>query len=222
MASLNITSLLKHIDELRVFLNDQNIDVLAINETRLNESISDQDVKVQGYDIIRRDRSTNGRFGGGVCFYIRSNISYSVRTDLDSQLLEIISIEIRKHNSKPFVITSWHRPPNSPHELFAHVNTLLGKLDSENVEHFLLGDLNCDMQSKDNANVKALLNITDIYGLEQLINEPTRITPTTSTLIDLIFTNRAENVYCSGVSHVAISDHSLVYAYRKISIPTFS
>ena len=51
------------IDELRVFLNDQNIDVLAINETRLNESILDQEVKVQGYDIIRRDRSTNGRFG---------------------------------------------------------------------------------------------------------------------------------------------------------------
>ena len=42
--------------------------------------------------------------------------------------------------------------------------------------------------------MKALLNITDIYGLEQLINEPTRITPTTSTLIDLIFTNRPENV----------------------------
>ena len=68
MASLNITSLLKHIDELRVFLNDQNIDVLAINETRLNDSIFDQEVKVQGYDIISRDRSTNGRFGGGVCF----------------------------------------------------------------------------------------------------------------------------------------------------------
>ena len=104
MASLNITSLLKHIDELRVFLNDQNIDVLAINETRLNESIFDQEVNVQGYDVIRRDRSTNGRFGGGVCFYIRSNISYSVRSDLDSQLLEIRFIEIRKHNSKPFAL----------------------------------------------------------------------------------------------------------------------
>ena len=179
MACLNITSLLKHIDELRVFLNDQNIHVLAINETRLNECIFDQELKVQGYDIIRRDRSTNGRFGGGVCFYIRSNISYSVRTDLESQLLEIISIEIRTHNSKPFVITSWYRPPNSPHEFFTHVNTLLGKLDSENVEHFLMGDLNCDLQSKDNVNVKALLNITDIYGLDQLINEPTRITTTT-------------------------------------------
>ena len=53
-------------------------------------------------------------------------------------------------------------------------------------------------------------------------NEPTQITPTTSTLIDLIFTNRPENVYCSGVPHVAISDHSLVYVYRIISIPSFS
>ena len=71
--------------------------------------------------------------------------------------------------------------------------------------------------------MKALLNITDIYGLKQLVNEPTRITLTyTSTLIDLIFTNRPENVYCSEVSHVALSDHSLVYVYRKISIPTFS
>lgn len=74
MASLNIISLLKHIDELRVFLNDKNIDVLAINGTRLNESIFDQEVKVQGYDIIRRDRSTNGRFGGGVCFSFKHKL----------------------------------------------------------------------------------------------------------------------------------------------------
>ena len=66
-------------------------------------------------------------------------------------------------------------------------------------------------------------NYTAEIGLEKLINEPIRITPSTSTLIDLIFTNRPENVYCSGVSHAALSaDHSLVYAYRKISIPTFS
>jgi len=68
-------------------INDQNIDVLAINETRLNESICNQEVKVQGYDIIRRDRSTTGRFSGSICFYIHSNINYSVHTDLDSQLL---------------------------------------------------------------------------------------------------------------------------------------
>ena len=63
-----------------------------------------------------------------------------------------------------------------------------------------MGDLNCDMQSKENVNVKALQNITDIYGMERLINEPTRITLMTSTLFDMIFTNGPGNVYCSGVS----------------------
>ena len=57
MASLNITSLLKHIDELRIVLDGQPIDILAINETRLDGSISDQDVKIVGYDVICRDRT---------------------------------------------------------------------------------------------------------------------------------------------------------------------
>ena len=55
MASLNITSLLKHIDEVRIIVDKQNIDVLAINETRLNDNISVLEVNVRGYDIIRRD-----------------------------------------------------------------------------------------------------------------------------------------------------------------------
>ena len=36
-------------------------------------------------------------------------------------------------------------------------------------------------------NVRQLINIADIYGLHQLISEPTRITDKSSTLIDLIY-----------------------------------
>ena len=219
IASLNITSLLKHLDELRILLNYNCIDLLAINETRLDGSISDQDVKVEGYDVIRCDRTVNGRFGGGVCLYIRSDINYAVREDLNNQLLEILPIEIRKPNSKPFVVTSWYRPPNSSPNLFPHLDTLLGRLDSEHVEHYFIGDMNCDLLSSDNIHARALLSITEMYGLKQLIDEPTRITPSTSTLIDLIFTSHQDNIICSGVSHVGISDHSLVYVYHKISIP---
>ena len=56
MASLNITSLPKHIDELRVFLAASTIDILAINETRLDSSIHDNEVHIPGYEIVRRDR----------------------------------------------------------------------------------------------------------------------------------------------------------------------
>ena len=67
-------------------------------------------------------------------------------------------------------------------------------------------------------NVRQLINIADIYGLHQLISEPTRITDKSSTLIDLIDTNCPERVVCSRVAHISISDHSLVSAFGKLSI----
>ena len=64
------------------------------------------------------------------------------------------------------------------------------------------------------------MSITDIYiyGLLQLMTEPTRITPTSATLTDVIFTNCSDRIVCSGVRHISISDHSIVFAYRKLFI----
>ena len=83
MACLNINSLTKHIDELRVVLSFQCVDFLAINETKLDDTISDNEITVDGYNIIGRDRTVNGRFGGGVCFYIRSNVNFILREELE-------------------------------------------------------------------------------------------------------------------------------------------
>ena len=48
--------------------------------------------------------------------------------------------------------------------------------------------MNADMASTNyDNNVRQLINIADIYGLHQLISEPTRITDKSSTLIDLIY-----------------------------------
>ena len=78
--------------------------------------------------------------------------------------------------------------------------------------------MNCNMASMSDTNSHLLSDITDLYGLHQLINEPTRVTDTTSTLIDLIYTNYPDKVVCSGICHVSISDHSVIFAYRKLSI----
>ena len=94
------------------------------------------------------------------------------------------------------MVTSWYRPPNSSPDLFPHLDTVLGRLDSERVEHYLIGDMNCNLLSSDNIHTRAgLLSITEMYGLKQLIDEPTRITPSSSTLIDLIFTSHQDNNY---------------------------
>ena len=41
MGAININSLSKHIDELKMFICDNSIDVLAVNETKLDCSIPD-------------------------------------------------------------------------------------------------------------------------------------------------------------------------------------
>ena len=69
MASLNINSLLAHIDELRVYMNTSKIDVLTINETKLDSTIENSEIYLPGFEIIRKDRTVNGRNGGGVCIY---------------------------------------------------------------------------------------------------------------------------------------------------------
>jgi hypothetical protein len=38
-------------------------------------------------------------------------------------------------------------------------------------------------------------------------------------MIDLFFTNKRENILQSGVIHLGISDHSLIYAVRKFNSP---
>lgn len=60
---------------------------------------------------------------------------------------------------------------------------------------------------------RRLLEISELYGLKQQINEPT------SSLTDLIYTSYKGRVDCSGVSHIVISDHSLVYVYLRDTLP---
>ena len=64
---------MKHFDELLIYMQDKPFDILTLNETWLDNSISDSEVKIPGYDIVRRDRNRNG---GGVAMFIRSNISF--------------------------------------------------------------------------------------------------------------------------------------------------
>ena len=72
--------------------------------------------------------------------------------------------------------------------------------------HLLLmtGDFNARSSSwwsgdVDNIEGARLESITSFYGLHQIINEPTHILPSSSSCIDLIFTNQPNMITNSGV-----------------------
>ena len=69
-----------------------------------------------------------------------------------------------------------------------------------------------------NIPTKKIKSLYELYQLTQLIDEATRVTMTTTSLIDHIVTNTPEKISDSGVIHTGISDHSLVFAIRKISV----
>ena len=142
---MNINSLTKHIDELRILLFDYSIDIISINETKLDDTIKSCEVHIPGYKFVRRDRN---RQGGGVGFYIKTSITlFVVCSNLNVPTLENLCIKIRKPNSKPFLIATWYSPPCSSVDLFLYYESILEKLDSFGLEYYLLGDLNCNLAS---------------------------------------------------------------------------
>ena len=143
MAFLNVVSLPLHIDEIRFMLSQNYFDISALNETPLDQYYSD--VCVQGYDIVRHDRS-----GGGVCIYVRKSINFVERTDLVLENLEAVCIEVTKPNSRPVIVSSIYKPPSAPVEIFDSIERMIGQIDNDEKETYILGDLNCNLLDQTN------------------------------------------------------------------------
>ena len=66
IASLNVQSVTRKLDDIRELLHGSHIDCLCINETFLNDSVDTDSLNVNGYYIIRHDRmEASGKRGGG-------------------------------------------------------------------------------------------------------------------------------------------------------------
>ena len=63
------------------------------------------------------------------------------------------------------------------------------------------------------------MSLYDEYQYNQLIKEPTRVTKSSKSLIDHVTTTVPERVRKSGVCHLSISDHNLIYAVRRMVMP---
>ena len=71
----NARSLLPNIDELRALTLTHMPHLICIVETRLDSNITDREIHIENYDIIRQVRN---RQGGGVMFFVIKSLSYNV------------------------------------------------------------------------------------------------------------------------------------------------
>ena len=70
-----------------MLLRDNNIDILALNETKIDHIVSDSLISIDGYNHEQCDRN---RHGGGVLIYIEDTI---IHDRLDISKIEVDSLE---------------------------------------------------------------------------------------------------------------------------------
>ena len=207
---LNVRSLSDKIDEVRFIIFETNLDIFCISETWLKDDINDDMIHIPGYTVVRRDRNCNKR-GGGVCIYIRSNISFVYRNDFHNDVVEAVWIELPRTNSDKIIVGSLYRPPNADTEYFKNMIDILEIITSEGNEVIVLGDMNYDYKHDEYDPVNPIVEIEDLFLMKQIISEPTRVTEKSSKCLDHILTTMSECHNVCGVCKTSVSDHYLIY-----------
>ena len=214
--SINIFSLLPHLDELRMLVDNDKPHIIYINETKLDDSTDDSLIHINDYFVICKDRN---KHGGGVAIYIHQNIQFELKSELMCDELESVSIQVKNGKYKPFILTSIYRPPGKPVSYFNDLGSQFGRLESQNRESIIMGDINCDFNIPSDNDTRHLRNILNSFGYSQLIKDPTRTTRKTSTIIDHLITNRPDVVSSCGVRPCGISDHDALFLIRNARAP---
>ena len=74
--------------------------------------------------------------GGRLLILIKSSHSYAMRSDLKVINHENLTIEIRKRNSKSFLVATTDRPPCSLIDLFSSYESFISKFDPLDLQYY--------------------------------------------------------------------------------------
>ena len=174
-----------------------NYDVVCVCETWLNNSVLSSEILPNYGTVYRRDRS--GRVGGGVLVVVKSGIQATRRYDLEIDDTELIVIEVVTSNSKPVILYTFYRPPDSTPDVFQSLNNSLQR-NKESSRIVMIGDFNLpslQWSSHENvpvntggtSDIEAFCEMADDNFFQQFILGPTHIA---GNKLDLLLCNSPE------------------------------
>ena len=103
IAHWNANGLRQSLSELKDFLRTHKVDIMLINETRLN---SKTNVYVPGYNKLRKDRLNDKMGAGGVLILIKMSIRY-IEINVGTKNIKAVAIKL----SNNIIIISAYNPP---------------------------------------------------------------------------------------------------------------
>ena len=177
------------------------------------------------HNLITRCRDRGNR--GGVGLFIRENLNYKIRDDLsvfiphvyESLFIELISTSVNNN----IIIGVLYRPntqPKADMDIFSvNIYESMDRINSENKKGIIMGDVNVDLL-KFGSHVKTNEYIENIFsrGFMPVITKPTRVTPSSATLIDHIYSNNISASSKSGIIINDVADHFGIFHIVKSKV----
>ena len=163
-------------------------DIITLSETWLSDTDKSDDFLLTGYQSPhRRDRSFGAEGYGGVMVWVSDKIACKRRQDLEMEDIEAMWLEIRSFNRKFFLCTIYRSDSNTNVSFWEKLQENMDHLkENLNPKIMICGDLNADFNTRHG---KLLKEFATENNLTLHINEPTRITTTSSTILDQFISN---------------------------------
>jgi hypothetical protein len=168
-----------------------NFDVITVTETWLGPDHLNDPYEIHGYTgPYRLDRTLQD--SGGVMTWVNSNIVVKRRLDLEQPKLELSWIELKIPKHKILVGTCYRQPDTKGiygENFWGKMQDSYDLAKATNIQNIIIaGDFNADAQT-DRTAATALNFFLSTNHMSQHIQEPTRITPTRASVLDLVITN---------------------------------
>lgn len=226
---LNTQSMVSTFNEFLLTVNSYPLDIIALSETWLKDNPQLMEyVSIPGYATEFRHREDIKGGGVGVGLYIKVDIKYKRRLDIEKlhPELEHLWLEVpgRNIHSKALVGVMYRSIRMlSTAKWLESLESLLSQLTvTWDGMLILTGDMNIDMLQAENSLTKQYQCILDVFGLHQVIEKPTRVTKSSKTLIDHLITNFPQRIADTGIIPCSIvSDHDGIYASINVRVPRF-
>lgn len=190
--------------------------LIAVNETWLMDTDFGPHHQLPNYTFIHNHRSI-GR-GGGVGLYIQNSIPFSLRNDLSvmkNKIFESIFVDLHFRNKTITAGTIYRSPSSAGSGVSDFFNELKQKLSilkrNYLIPSYILGDLNFDLTDLENREVNKLKECMNNHLFVSLINQPTRITDSTATCLDHIWTNVVSSDIKTAIICDPVADHLAIF-----------
>lgn len=152
-----------------------------------------------------------------MCLYVKDSLSSKVITpDIETCTgIENIWISVQSRKLPSIIVGCVYRHPKAPAASYDYLMEVFNHVSLTKKPMYVFGDLN-DNLLINNSNLQKTI---EACGLSQVISKPTRVTPQSATLLDVLITNKKESIITSDCLPSAIADHDMIISRINISKP---